>query len=270
MSKKRERTLAEAWAALNTQVSKGKPAPAVAGPFINANAIKLRPEVFQHRQPGDRASKAHVRELERGAAAESLEPVLVWWDGKAWACIDGHHRLMAYRAIGKHDALVNVEAFRGTPEEAMAEAARRNTRDKLTMSRTEKTGTAWRLVASTKLTKAETVEASGASDGTVAHMRRVRDKLQAAGEAAATMNWEAARRMAAGEALEASDWDDDRTEKEAQEIANKLVKALGQRASSRVEALARALEIFDHRLPDELRAHWGNLETSGEDDSEDS
>lgn len=274
MSRNQQRTLGEVWEALRAQRTAGKPEPAHPPSFLSVTEIQLWPEIFQHRRPSESASKAHIRELAKGAALpQELEPVLIWWDGKRWACIDGHHRLKAYAIAGKSGHDIAVQVFSGTPEEAIAEAARRNTRDKMAMGRSEKLGTAWRLVLTTKMSKADTVEASGVSDGTVAHMRRVRDKLTAQGLDVSSMNWRTARMTAAGEALEENvNWDE-RTEQEAQEFANKILLAIGKRAATRIEALARALEIFDARLPKLLTEEWlgryGEAEdTDDEDDLE--
>jgi hypothetical protein len=78
--------------------------------------------VFQHRRPARDASDRHVRELADAVKAHgTLAPVTVWWDGKHWSCIDGHHRHQAYMAGHRSD--VPVEVFEGTPEEAVARAA---------------------------------------------------------------------------------------------------------------------------------------------------
>lgn len=90
-------------------------------------------------------------------------------------------------------------------------------------------------------------------------MRSVRDRLLQMGHKPAEMSWEAARRLASGEATEDIDWND-RAEKEAQEMANKLLAALGKRGQQRVETLARALEIYSSQLPGQLREYWGPLD----------
>jgi hypothetical protein len=127
-------------------------------------------------------------------------------------------------------------------------------------------GAAWRIVTtSSGASKAETAEASGASERSVASMRKVRDKLRLMGHEPAEMSWEAARRMAAGEAPgDAVDWDA-RTEQEAQEMAGKLLKALGKRGHQRVEVLARALELYASRLPEQLGEYWSHQAVDEED-----
>ena len=82
-----------------------------------------------------------------------LDPVLIWWSGKRWRVIDGHHRMMAYQQTTtdtkrpvKIDA-VPVEVFEGTLHEAIHEATRRNSKDKFAMSKTDKLERAWKFTA---------------------------------------------------------------------------------------------------------------------------
>lgn len=257
MSRKPRKTLAESWEDLLNQLERGKAAPAPAPKLLALRQIKLRPEVFQHRRPPAHASAAHIRDLTATAKDRFLEAITVWWDGKNWVCIDGHHRIEAYKLAGVAYE-VPVEVFEGTAEAASLQAARGNTRAKLQMSSTEKLGAAWRIVTTgTAASKAETAEASGASERTVAHMRKVRDHLRQRGLVPADMSWEAARRLASGEApREEVDWDE-RTEQEANEMAAKLLQALGKRGQQRVEVLARALEIYGSQLPAQLAEYWG-------------
>ena len=51
-----------------------------------------------------------------------------------------------------------------------------------------------------------------------------------------------------------------RIEKAAQDLANKLVKALGKSQQLRRGILARALEIYDGSLQGYLREQWGDGE----------
>jgi hypothetical protein len=262
---KKSSTVTQAFDALSAQHAAGKPEPKAHPQFLRPREIKLWPEVFQHRRPAEHVSAQHVRELQRTLANQDLEPVLVWWDGKKWACIDGHHRLRAYVESSRADHSVPVTVFSGSPQAAMEAAASRNTKDKLAMTRSEKVGTAWRLLLTTDLSKAATVRASGASDGIVGHMRRVKAQLSAKGRDLGSLSWEQARQLAAGESSEEDvDWED-RTRQEAEEMANAITKALGKRPGQRIEAFAMALEMIDARLPGMLAEFWS---TSDEDDAD--
>lgn len=262
MTRSADGSFAQMWEDLQYKRRIGRAPPKIAPTWLLSRSIRTCPEVFQHRAPAEWASKAHVRELARGAKLGALDAVTIWWNGKHWICIDGHHRLLAYRTAGMMESAVPVQVFEGTPADAIAEAARRNTRDKLAMSRSEKTNAAWRLVIVGDLSKSKTVEASGASEGTVANMRRVRDALAAKRVAYGELRWEAARRLAAGEESEEFD-SDEWTELEAQKMATAIAKAIGSRGSTQVDAFARALELYDARMPEMLQDCWGQ---HGEDE----
>lgn len=259
MSTKEEPSFLTALNELATQVAQGKPVPETLPQYLCPEEIRLCKPVFQHRQPLDHVSQAHIRELAKTPQrGKDLDPITVWWDGKWWACIDGHHRLAAYQLAGKGHHAIPVEVFSGPLEAAIARAAEGNTRDKLPMSSREKTETAWRLtLAETSFSKAKVAELSGASARTVATMREVRAKLiQLHPERdLSELGWNRARMLAKGEEAEEINWDD-RIEQEAREFANLLAKHLGKRGHQRREAFARALEIYDDGLPAFLRGHW--------------
>ncbi len=250
-----QKNLADGWSDLLFQVERGKPIPKTLPTSLSFQRIKTRPAVFQHRQPAKHASKAHVRELVKALGRAALDPLTVWWDGKAWVCIDGHHRLEAYRQARQLDD-IPVTVFEGSPEAATLHAAVCNTQAKLQMAPREKTNTAWRLVVTTDFSKAATVKASGASDGIVGQMRRVCKQLRTQNVDPASMRWQEARQRAAGEKPGPDvDWDAERM-KRAQELANKLTPLLGKGAGDRSDILAEALEIIDVRLPGLLREYW--------------
>lgn len=234
------------------------------------------PELFQHRRPPPHASETHIKELAKAPiGGNALEPIVIFWAGRwGWVNLDGHHRLSAYRlARWKHDVPVRV-LMSDNVDTALAYSGKANTADKLNMTRGEKLRTAWRLTVATGLSRARVVRASGVSDGTVAEMRRVRDSLLAKGYSAEELSgwhWHQARLKNAGDdETDGIDWEA-QMEKEAQELANRLAKAIGKRGQLRHEVLAMALEIYDRRLPDALRSHWGPMSRDefGEGEEED-
>lgn len=269
MSRKRQATFTEGWAELRQQVAAGKPMPAVRPEWLEAHRIKLRPEVFQQRNPLTSASAAHVRELAAKAKAQALglEAIKVWWDGKHWVCIDGHHRHRAYQQAGMGRHSVRVEVFDGTPEQALKESAEANTRDKLPMRKTEKTNAAWHLVvAGEGLTQGQQAEASGVSRRLVVTMHQAKQKLVARGvENIGDMTWEKARRLAAGDDSDMRERDDDWTEQEARKVADKLHKHLGPKAAGQVEVFALALEMYSERLVRDLAEYWKEQEDAEAD-----
>lgn len=255
---KQQQSRSGAWNALHFQLSAGKSQPATKPTMLPLRRVKLWPEVFQQRRPAKHLSDAHVRALASKAKSSplgTLDPLTVWWDGKAWACIDGHHRMQAYQSAGTSEIPVTV--FEGSIEEALALSAKANTRDKLPMGRGEKSNAAWHLVVQTNLSKAAQAEASGVSERQVALMRSVKAALEAKGvKNMEDMGWEQARRMAAGEGT-LPEWDEDETEKRALEMASRLHKALGIGSISKIEVFARAVEIYSPMLYKGLVEHLG-------------
>lgn len=268
------------WDALIKQLAKGKPAPAVKPTSLPLATIKLWPGAFQHRGPKAHESEAHVRELVaaiKRSNTHTLSPVEVWWDGRHWACVDGHHRLRAYGAasVGPNHP-VPVEGFSGTLDEAMGRAALANTRDKLRMTRSEKSNAAWRLVSTTSMSKAATAAASGASESTVAVMRKTHALLRKRSDPEDAlvgscmgdlrdMTWISVKALAAGK--EAADFDREAAnEVKAQKMAISLARALGNEGAKYPEILARALDIYDSRLMDRLMECWGTQESEGNDE----
>lgn len=254
---RKDQTASEAFASLRDQLRSGKPQPTRKPQWLTARSIKQHPGVFQHRRPAKHASEAHIRALVSAlGSAGVLEPVTVWWDGKAWACVDGHHRLAAYAKAGKATFDVPVQVFEGSLEEALMLAARTNTKDKLPMSRAEKSNAAWRLVLTTPASKSDLAEAAGVSERTVAHMRRVKETLKDAGGHPVAklldMTWDAARRLSLGQ--EAPDWDPEEEQRRAQEFATKLHKVFGLQGAKQPDIFLKAVELYSPKLYETIEA----------------
>lgn len=235
---------------LVAQREQGKPHPATLPTHLPMHKIKVRKEVFQHRRPAQYQSDAHIRDLADKAKHRDLDPVTVWWDGKHWTLIDGHHRMQGYLRANKGAEPIPVEVFEGAPAQALARAAGANTKDKLQMSTTEKTNAAWRLVVMGEtLSKAQQAEAAGVSERLVATMRSAKAKLMGAATPRLTclseMTWHQARQEAAGKP---SDWTPEEEDARATEMATALRKALGATAERQPEVFWRALEIYSPQL----------------------
>lgn len=258
----------EARRELEEALNNGKPAPSAeeCPKGLHLRDIREKRALFQHRTPQAYASETHIKELTKAPlAGNTLDALTVFWGGNlGWVLIDGHHRLAAYRKAG-WSKVIPVQCFLGTLDQAIGHAGKANAGAKLMMSRSEKQGVAWRLVCGTTLSRAATVASSCVSDGVVAEMRRVREKLTIGlGRPlveVAMLAWWQAQREAAGTAQEAEMIDEEaRIEKAAQDLANKLVKALGKSQQLRRGILARALEIYDGSLQGYLREQWGDGE----------
>ena len=89
---------------------------------LRTSQIKERLELFQPREfsYGARAVNPDwVKELARRIGIHGeLDPVLVIRLGTEWICVDGHHRIAAYRARN-HRKPIKCEWFGGNPKEAV-------------------------------------------------------------------------------------------------------------------------------------------------------
>lgn len=201
------------------------------------DAIELIPELFQPRSSGDWNSEAHVNSLSRAvrnsqevSGKASLEPVLVYWVGDAWVCLDGHHRLAAISKNSRAGSkpTVSVEAYEGTLEDAMLESTRRNSRNKLMMSEYDKTERAWTLFLTGSYTHKAIHEACGVSTKTIQRMARaIGDAVAERAEAFRTMHWWQVRRVADDDALP-MDRDAQRAEK-VRRVGESLGRAMKNR-----------------------------------------
>jgi hypothetical protein len=267
----RSRTPTQDMEAIAKQLAKNR-SPAERPERLPLGKIRLWPSVFQHRNPQGYEGKKHIdgmAEAVKRNPALGLHPITVWWDGRAWACLDGHHRHAAYQQAGVGAAyLVPVAVFEGSLDQAIGQAAEGNTRNKLSMTPSEKSNAAWRLVAHTQLSKTQVVAVTGVSDSQVAIMRRTFKTLVAREDSMGfaevglnfrDMRWLDARRYAEGKG--APDFDRETAdEKKAQAMAKALRAALGTQGAQFPHVMARALEICDSRLPETLAEWWGTAD----------
>lgn len=255
-----EDTLLVARKQLAERIKNGEPAPEGELKGLPLRDIHTCPAVFQHRSGNQAASRAHVSELVKSLKRNPerpLDPILVFWIGDRWCCIDGHHRLEAYQEA-RFKKSIPVTRYKSDLDNAIAAALRGNSKDKLPMSRPEKSESAWRLVISTDLSKATIANAANVSERTVASMREVKGKLisRQVNTLLDTLRWRDADRIAKGiEPMEAVS--DDWKQAKAQAIADRLCKHFGKRLGENPEITAMAFEIYDSRLPQALSEWWG-------------
>ena len=250
MSRKNKKNPMSGFQELKVLRETGRPQPSPLPTFLDLKSIKVREEVFQHRRPHKADSARHVRGLAEVAKTRDLDPLTVWWDGKKWTVIDGHHRINAYVRAGKGHHAVPVEVYEGTPEEALGRAAEANTKDKLQMSSSEKSTAAWRLVVLTQgSSKAQQAQYAGVSERLIAMMRKARATLLSNGEhhleALSEMAWNEARRHAMGAP---DDWSPEEEEVRVEKMTTALRKALGATADLQPDIFMRAVERFSPRL----------------------
>lgn len=144
----------------------------------------------------------------------TLDPIVVWWSGKCFRVIDGHHRLEAYRRAAKQPKLrveaIPVIVFEGTLERAIAEAIRSNAKDKLSMTQEDKLNAAWRMSIDGGVSRKDVWKFTGASTGSVSAMRRKISELKKLyptswQDVARSQTWQEAR---AGDRVSTADYDD--------------------------------------------------------------
>jgi hypothetical protein len=137
---------------------------------IRTSEIKERLDLFQPREFSHGARSVDpewVKELARRMSIHGeLDPVLVIRIGKDWVCVDGHHRIAAYR-LKNHRKPIKCEWFTGRPAQAVDECIRRNKKDTLPIAGADRREEAWRRVLLGQGSKKEISQACGVSLGTV-------------------------------------------------------------------------------------------------------
>lgn len=155
---------------------------------LSIDRIFLATAVFQPRLlNGWELSRSadHVENLLeaiKSSPQHELDPITVWWSGKCFRVIDGHHRLEAYRRAAKQPKhrteAIPVTVFEGSIERAIAEAIKGNAKDKLSMTREDKLNAAWRMSIDGGISRKDVWKYTGASTGSVSAMRRKLTELQ--------------------------------------------------------------------------------------------
>ena len=241
---------------LRARKATGKPEPEHKPTHLPLVSIDTCEDVFQHRSGNLAASNAHLETLKKALQAGTckfFEPITVYWIDGSWCCIDGHHRLQAYRDQ-KVDVPIPVNVYSGTLDKAIGKALLSNSRDKLAMSQAEKSNAAWRLVIGTGLSKSSISKAASVSERTVARMRCIKmDIVKNHPEKPLDdLDWKHAQALAQGRNLSDLSDLDSWKEKAAQKLANTLSRHCGKELSKSPEITARALEIYDQRLLSEM------------------
>lgn len=261
--------------------------------MLEVKAIGFADRVMQPRMTDQNvlASKQQVETLMeaiRNAEGHLIEAVVIWWSGKRWICIDGHHRLIAYQHLAKAEKKplvvekVRVEVFEGDLNAAIARAVELNSRAKLPMLRHERIERAWKLVAMADpaLSIKQTSIITGVSIAQVKIMRAKREDMQAAinrdEEAHADdplqvgpkwpleMTWKEALAIGKPHQVVDEDW----LEKLARGHALRIFKACGSKLASNPSVAAMALEYYSAALPPALVEEWRDLDEDSDIDDD--
>lgn len=240
-----------------------KPAKAGAVVMLALKDIRVADAVFQWRKPGLVPSDDLIFDLAKATKnTGALDPILVLPVADKYYVIDGHHRLAAYiTAEWKRD--VPAIVFRGSLDDAIREALRSNSKNKLSMTAPERTEAAWRLVKMGKPgdwpdTVSEIVAMGVAGKGTVDRMRADWTKLLSGDYGGvkdlAKLNWKQAQTKLDGKEKQEFDensWREERAQNLADDIRRYKIAL-----TRNPEITALALEILDPGLPQELMAYW--------------
>jgi hypothetical protein len=249
------------------------------GPIVNLarSSIRVATNVFQWRIPKRNMlpSDDHIFEMARALQRQRspLKPIIVFPVGKVFYVMDGHHRLAAYDTAQWTKA-IPAQVYKGSLDAAWREALRRNSKDKLPMSKEDKTSAAWRIVKKNDPRDSISITAnlSGVATGTVDNMRKVwrtiSDGKHGDAKDLQALTWARARSLAEGRK------DDNNLDDWREEEANKLVDALLRaklvnRLTKSPDITALALSKLAEGLPAALMAEWKEEEEKPFDPYED-
>jgi hypothetical protein len=223
--------------------------------------IVIADKVFQWRRSEHNllSREDHVFELAKAIkqSGKPLEPILVLPVRDHYYVIDGHHRVEAYHSV-KWKPLVPVEVFHGSLRDARIEAFRRNSKDKLPMSKQDKMEGTWTLVKEGELTVEAISDITHASERQIYYMRNALKKVKKHSELKRSLeqlSWMQAKALLSGADIE---WDPDNwIDKKAQKIVDALLKAnIGQGLIKHPDITAVALERLNASLPRALIHAW--------------
>ncbi|MFD1194026.1 hypothetical protein ACFQ3C_05040 [Seohaeicola saemankumensis] len=162
-----KKSMQEAYDELEQDMQEGSPSEPDMSRIVNLEGVlyapddilKVRTAVFQPRSlQGQLGEEAHLtREiidaLKRGGA-EVLDPVVIWWSGRRFIVVDGHHRLIAIRKYnhenrqrkGFRKIRVPVTVITGEIAEAKVHSTRENAKAKLSLRKEDRVNWAWKQV----------------------------------------------------------------------------------------------------------------------------
>lgn len=252
---------------LKLRIEQGIPAPTSKPKLLSMKDIVCIEDVFQPRKIVAYKSEQHIAGMVktlRSNKAKRLEPILVFWIGDTWCCIDGHHRLKAYGEANITKS-IPVSIFTDSLPKARLQAFGRNSRDKLPMMAEDKSNGAWRLVATSSditLTKELIADATGISPRTVGYMREARRKLDTitTSHDYADISWKEARLMAEGITLNKTETDyENFIEQDGQKKAAQFRRHFGDRLGKNPDSTAYALYLYDSSLIKQMLPYLRDL-----------
>ncbi|TFH87937.1 hypothetical protein EQG41_03190 [Billgrantia azerbaijanica] len=256
---------------VQAELASGTPAPEEDPKELTLDAIRMRHSVFQPREFDDVAkSEDHIRTLSDAIKAEPnnrLDPIRIWWSGRHWIVLDGHHRVLAYKRTKEKGFKqyqqdgslssqwqVPVSVLRGTLQDALFESTRLNAKDQLPMSKDDKLNRAWKLtILYPEMSKATVAGTCKIGSRTVARMRsqlkKIHDEETEDGLSAALgMTWKEAQMYG----KETQNHDDAWQEGLARDWSRRIAKTFGSKLATQPDIAARAIELYSEKLAEEL------------------
>ncbi len=241
---------------------------------LKPSQIRVRPELFQPRNfvhgHGTIDTEWVASLAKRIGAVGELDPPVVIKLGKDWVCVDGHHRVEAYKRAAARwsNKPIRCTWFGGTVREAVDEAMRGNSKDRLNVTQKDRMEQAWKRVLLDDKSKAEIAKLCGVGERSVAYMRSVVTAYSDTSDGAARLLRDRFRKNL-GVPLEEASWGIARMafhgveskERDAEQRAETLAKTINSRLTNLLkrdpEVTARALALYDPELPAKLMAAWG-------------
>lgn len=217
------------------------------------DSLEILPELYQSRTGYEDehgiVDRHHVAKLVAALKASrrvELDPIKVLRIGTRNIVVDGHHRLKAYRNAKRQG--IPVEWALGSPKYALLAAGAENKKISLPLTSLDRSQRAWTLVAlEAGYSKRQIHEGTGASESTIASMRKRLKELQDAGEEIPD-TWR--------EAKSGKEPDPDWLEKMVQDWAERITKNFGAPAQfingGRLGILSDALITWNQRLAQQL------------------
>ena len=217
--------------------------------------IRMVPELFQPRGQGQNAVSEELVQQLSLKLETGLDPIIVFWSGREWLLVDGHHRLAAYTQSEEWgDKPVPVSPFRGTLQSALVESVGLNSKVYLQFDRQDRLDAAWRLVCLGEPKEKDVISATGISRRLFYDMkRRQREILEAFPEntkaGLAEYTWRQARGLNLEGLSELPERDEDWERKLATNWKRRLQEAFGNKITKNPEAFAMALRQLNSGLP---------------------
>jgi ParB-like nuclease domain len=265
---------------------KPKPAPMVLDGLLPLVEIRTATSVMQPRAGNEAYSAAHVAALADAiqVSKKFLDPMLVWWSGKYWRVVDGHHRFAAYQQAAKANGkkkpvvfdAVPVLVFEGTLDDAIAKATECNVKDKLPMRKSDKLERAWKLTAMGTHSIQQISNIAGVAERTVSNMRKAKVELEGRVDVGAfiegpvhnpmDLSWDEVKGKLLGESPVDGRW----VERQARDWAMRLGKAFGRKFADNPSTALMSLEIYSENMFKRMLAEYENenADPEGEGDNE--